>query len=135
MNDELQYHVLKHLQSNPQASQRELARALGISLGRTNHCVRAVIERGWVKAQNFRRSNNKLAYAYLLTPEGIEQKTRILARFLKRKEAEYQALQDELEQLTAEASAEGLLPASSRPGSPKPGQEPGNRASKASINC
>ncbi|MEA3642084.1 MAG: MarR family EPS-associated transcriptional regulator [Lamprobacter sp.] len=109
MNDELQYNVLKHLQANPQASQRELARALGISLGRTNHCVRAVIERGWVKAQNFRRSNNKLAYAYLLTPEGIEQKARILARFLKRKEAEYLALQAELEQLTAEAKAEGLL--------------------------
>ncbi|WP_328985136.1 MarR family EPS-associated transcriptional regulator [Thiorhodovibrio winogradskyi] len=106
MNDELQYHVLKHLQANPQASQRDLARALGISLGRTNYCVRAVIERGWVKARNFRRSNNKLAYAYLLTPEGIEQKTRILARFLKRKEAEYQALQAEIEQLRAEAKTE-----------------------------
>jgi hypothetical protein len=77
LNDELQYHVLKHLQAHPQASQLELARALGISLGRTNHCVRAV----------------------------IEQKTRILARFLKRKQAEYQALQAELEQLTAEAKA------------------------------
>ncbi|WP_416274593.1 hypothetical protein [Lamprobacter sp.] len=68
------------------------------------------------KAQDFRRSNNKLADADLLTPEGIEQKTRILARFLKRKEAEYQALQAELEQLTAEAKAEGLLdPESAKP--------------------
>ncbi|HCS92117.1 MAG: MarR family EPS-associated transcriptional regulator [Thiohalocapsa sp. PB-PSB1] len=109
LNDELHYRVLKHLQANPKASQRELAHALGISLGRTNYCVRAFIERGWVRAQSFRRSNNKRAYAYLLTPEGIEQKARLLARFITRKEAKYDALQVELEQLTAEAEAEGLI--------------------------
>ena len=109
MNEDLSFRALRALQSNPRLSQRQLAQALGISLGKTNYCVRALIERGLVTAQRFRTSNNKLAYAYLLTPEGIETKTRITARFLKRKRAEYDALKAELEQLTAEAEREGLL--------------------------
>ena len=109
MNEDLSFRALRALQSNPRLSQRQLAQALGISLGKTNYCVRALIERGLVTAQRFRTSNNKLAYAYLLTPEGIETKTRITARFLKRKRAEYNALKAELEQLTAEAEREGLL--------------------------
>lgn len=102
MNDELHYRFLRHLQSNPQATQRQLAQALGISLGRTNYCVRALIERGWVKVQNFRRSDNKLAYSYLLTPQGIDAKARITARFLKRKRAEYEVLKAEIAALAAE---------------------------------
>ncbi|RKT45216.1 MarR family EPS-associated transcriptional regulator [Thiocapsa rosea] len=105
MTDDLHYRVLKHLETHPEATQRDLAKALGISLGSTNFCVRAVIDQGWVKVQNFRRSDNKLAYAYLLTPQGIEAKTRITARFLQRKRAEYEALKAEIEQLAEEVGS------------------------------
>ena len=108
MNEDLSFRALRALQANPRLSQRQLAQALGISLGKTNYCVRALIERGLVTAQRFRTSNNKRAYAYLLTPEGLETKARITARFLQRKRAEYDVLKAELEQLTAEAEAEGL---------------------------
>jgi EPS-associated MarR family transcriptional regulator len=105
LNDDLTFRALRHLEANPQLSQRELSRALGISLGRTNYCLRALAERGLVKVRNFRRSNNKRAYAYYLTPAGLEQKARLIARFLQRKEAEYEALQAEIEQLRAEVAA------------------------------
>lgn len=102
--NELHYKVLRLLAERPEATQRELALALGVSLGRTNYCVRALLERGWVKMQNFRTSRNKLAYLYLLTPQGIEAKARLAARFLKRKEAEYAALREEIARLRAEVS-------------------------------
>ncbi len=102
VTDDLHYRVLKNLEAHPEATQRDLAKALGISLGSTNFCVCALIEQGWVKVQNFRRSDNKRAYAYLLTPQGIEAKARITARFLKRKEAEYEALRAEIDQLRTE---------------------------------
>ncbi len=72
----------------------------------TNDCVRALVDQGWAKVQNVRNSNNKLAYAYLLTPQGIEAKARIAARLLQRKRAEYEALKAEIEQLAAEVQAE-----------------------------
>jgi EPS-associated MarR family transcriptional regulator len=102
MNEERHYQVLKHLAANPQATQRDLAKALGLSLGSTNFCIRAVIDQGWLKVQNFRNSHNKRAYAYLLTPEGLAAKAHLTARFLQRKRAEYVALQAEIEELTAE---------------------------------
>ena len=113
MSDELHYRLLQALKANPQATQRELAQVLGISLGSTNYCLRALVERGWVKMQNFRKSDNKLAYAYLLTPEGIDAKARIAVRFLKRKRAEFDALKAEIEQLAAEVERED--PASQTP--------------------
>jgi EPS-associated MarR family transcriptional regulator len=79
---------------------------MGLSLGSTNYCIRAVIDRGWLKVQNFRNSRNKRAYAYLLTPEGIAAKAQLTARFLQRKRAEYAALQLEIEQLAAELQAQ-----------------------------
>jgi EPS-associated MarR family transcriptional regulator len=109
MTDDLHYRVLKHLEAHPDATQRDLAKALGISLGSTNYCVRALIDQGWVKVQNFRKSNHKLAYADLLTPQGIEAKAQITARFLKRKRAEYQALETEIAQLAAEVRANQAL--------------------------
>ena len=102
MTDELHYRLLQALESNPQATQRDLARDLGISLGGTNYRLRAVIDRGWVTMQNFRNRNNKRAYAYRLTPDGIDAKARIAVRFLKRKRSEYEALKVEIEQLAAE---------------------------------
>jgi len=102
MDDELHYRALKHLQANPYATQRELAKVLGISLGRTNYCLRALADRGWIKVQNFRRSNNKLAYAYLLTPGGIQAKAQVVRKLLERKRAEYSRLRRVIDELAAE---------------------------------
>ena len=84
-------------------SQRELAEALGVSLGKTNYCLKALLDRGLIKVQNFRNSKNKAAYAYYLTPEGMRRKAGLTAGFLKRKIAEYQLLKREIELLKAEA--------------------------------
>ena len=107
VNDDLQLQALRLLQANPALSQRDLAKALGISLGGTNYCLRALIDQGWIKIQNFRNSRNKRAYLYLLTPQGIDAKARIAARFLQRKEAEYAALHAEIARLRAELKADG----------------------------
>lgn len=98
--------VLKFLQANPNLSQRELAEAMGVSLGKANYCLKALVEKGFVKLGNFSRSQNKRAYAYLLTPAGIEEKTRIVLAFLKRKEAEFEAIHREIQQLRAELPAD-----------------------------
>jgi EPS-associated MarR family transcriptional regulator len=100
--EDLHYKLLKLLQANPDLSQRRLAQELDISLGKTNYCLRALIEKGWVKADNFRRSTNKVAYAYLLTPHGIEARARATVQFLRRKVAEHEALANEIELLRDE---------------------------------
>lgn len=102
MSDDIHYRVLRALSANPEITQRELAEVLGVSLGKANYCVRALIGKGWVKANNFKNNNNKLAYAYLLTPQGIEAKARITYRFLRRKLEEYEALEQEIARLRAE---------------------------------
>jgi len=99
LQEETHYRVLQVLEQKPAVTQRELADDLGVSLGKVNYCLRALIDKGWVKARNFKNSNRKWAYAYLLTPKGIENKTRITARFLKRKMAEYEALKKEIADL------------------------------------
>ena len=104
LTDEYRYKILKELEANPKISQRELAKGLGISLGRANFCVQALIERGFVKARNFQNSQNKKAYIYCLTPKGIEARAGITLQFLKYKMAEYQALKTEIERLQVEAS-------------------------------
>jgi EPS-associated MarR family transcriptional regulator len=91
--------LLRLLEQNPNLSQRELAQAMGVSLGKANYCLKALIEKGFVKFGRFRQSANKPAYAYLLTPAGIEEKTRIVRAFLRHKEAEYEAIQQEIESL------------------------------------
>ena len=98
----LQFQVLRRLHDNPDLSQRTLAKELGISLGSINYCFQALMEKGWVKMQNFSHSQHKLGYAYLLTPTGLTEKSRLTVRFLKRKKAEYEALHQEIEQLKAE---------------------------------
>lgn len=105
---EVHYRLLKLLEAKPHLSQRALARELGISLGKINYCIAAVVEKGWVKAQNFRDSQNKLAYAYLLTPRGIEQKAALTANFLRRKIAEYDSLKEEIAQLRREVRDRGV---------------------------
>jgi EPS-associated MarR family transcriptional regulator len=94
--------VLRLLEADPGLSQRDLSQALGISLGKTNYCMRALLDKGLVKMQNFRNSNNKLGYAYLLTPAGIAAKTDLTRSFLKIKIQEYEILRREIEELKRE---------------------------------
>lgn len=103
LNDEYRYRILKLLEADPEVSQRTLAKELGISLGRANYCLKALIERGLVKAGNFRNSNNRSGYAYYLTPKGMEEKAKVTLQFLKCKIAEYEALKHEIENLRHEA--------------------------------
>ncbi len=113
--------VLRALQDNPQLSQRQLAELIGVSLGKTNYCLRALIEKGYVKADNFSQNPRKLGYVYQLTPSGIAAKAKITARFLKRKLEEHEALSREIEDLRAEVkSLEG---------------QPGDGASDTSIEA
>jgi EPS-associated MarR family transcriptional regulator len=100
--EDTHFRVLRLLQDNPKLTQRELAQELGVSLGAVNFCLKALLEKGAIKIQNFHNSKRKLAYAYLLTPKGIAQKAAITARFLQRKMAEYERLKAEIEALQHE---------------------------------
>ena len=102
MNEEIAYKVIKIIESNPEISQRQLAGSLGISLGKTNYCIKALVEKGIIKVRNFKNSHKKLAYTYLLTPKGINEKAKITYRFLKKRLAEYKQLHEEIEELRAE---------------------------------
>jgi len=104
LSEEVRYKLLKLLEPNPKLSQREVAQHLGISLGKANYCLKALIDKGWVKAANFKNSKNKAAYMYLLTPRGIEEKSRVTAQFLQIKMREYEALKDEIDQIRVEAA-------------------------------
>ena len=106
LNEETHLKVLRLLEGNPRLSQREVSEALGVSLGKTNFCLKALIDKGLIKVQSFRKSQNKLAYAYLLTRIGIAEKSVITARFLKRKMAEYEHLQAEITALQIEVNSE-----------------------------
>ena len=101
-NQELEYRALKILEQQPDLTQRQLAEELGVSLGKTHYLVKSLIDVGWVKLDNFQRSDNKWGYAYLLTPMGIVEKAAITARFLVRKQLEYTQLQEEIIQLQEE---------------------------------
>lgn len=107
LTDEYRYKILKLVSDNPEISQRELASQLGVSLGKVNFCLRALIDKGLVKASNFRNSQNKLAYMYLLTPKGWEEKASVTSHFLRSKIQEYERLQAEIEALRLEASQLG----------------------------
>jgi EPS-associated MarR family transcriptional regulator len=103
---EIHLKVLRHLEDNPEVSQRELAAVLGVSLGKANYCLKALINKGLIKASNFKNNANKRAYLYVLTPKGIETKARVSVRFLRRKIEEYEALKLEIEQLKTEISTQ-----------------------------
>ena len=105
LSEDLRYKLLKLLAEEPQISQRDLAVRLGISVGKTNYCLSALVEKGFVKINNFRKSDNKLAYAYLLTAGGIEEKTKVTVNFLQRKVREYAELQEEIVALRREVLA------------------------------
>ena len=101
-------HVMKALgvlEKNPELSQRQLAEALGISLGKTHFILNSLIDVGLVKVDNFTRSDNKLGYAYLLTPRGLVEKAKVTKRFLSRKQREYKALEQQIADLTKEVES------------------------------
>ena len=96
MNDELSIKLFRELEKTPEQSQRLLSQSCGVSLGSIHYCLKALIEKGYVKARNFKNAQNKLAYAYILTPSGLNLKKELTLSFLKRKQAEYDALQKEI---------------------------------------
>lgn len=100
--EEIRYYLLNYIERNPHATQRELASELGISLGKLNYCLKALIDKGWIKAGRFYRSSRKREYAYLLTPQGLETKARLTATFLQVKMKEYDQLRREIETLQEE---------------------------------
>ena len=104
--DELRLRVLRALEANPELSQRQLAAELGVSLGGVNYALKALIERGFVKADNFRRSGSKVAYLYVLTPKGIAEKSSLATAFLGRKLEEYEVLRQEIEALKGEVGSD-----------------------------
>ena len=107
LTDEIRLRILRELENDPGLSQRDLAKALGVSLGRTNYCLRALVEKGLVKVENFRKSGNKLAYVYQLTPRGISDKARITRRYLQIKLKEFKALESEIDELRKEVTDTG----------------------------
>ena len=109
INQELEYRALKILEQRPDMTQRELAEELGVSLGKTHYLVKSLIDVGWVKLDNFQRSDNKWGYAYLLTPKGIVEKAAITARFLVRKQREYNNLHLEIQRLQEEVERQQKL--------------------------
>jgi EPS-associated MarR family transcriptional regulator len=102
ITDEVRYRLLTYLADHPDTTQRELAEALGVSVGKAHYCLTALMGRGLVKMRNFRNSSNKGAYAYVLTPKGLEEKVNVTYAFLRRKMAEYDVLKTEIERLSAE---------------------------------
>lgn len=102
INQELEYRALKILEERPDLTQRQLSQALGVSLGKTNYLLKSLIEVGWVKLDNFQKSDNKWGYAYFLTPTGVAEKAAITLRFLKRKKQEFDNLEIEIAKLQQE---------------------------------
>ena len=99
MNTELSIKLIKELERAPEQSQRALSQSCGVSVGSIHYCLNALIEKGYVKARNFKNAQNKMAYAYILTPAGLNLKTELTLAFLKRKQAEYESLQKEIAEL------------------------------------
>ena len=107
LSDEFRYQILKRLEANPELTQRELARELGVSLGKVNYGLRALVDLGLIKAKNFANSRNKQAYIYVLTPKGIQAKGRTAVRYFRQKLAEYEMIQRDLEELRREMARLG----------------------------
>jgi EPS-associated MarR family transcriptional regulator len=105
MTTELQFRVLRLLELNPHLSQRVVSKSLGVSLGSVNYCLNALVAKGSIKISNFRNNHNKWVYAYLLTPQGLAEKTALATAFLKRKINEYEELRAEIETLKSEVKA------------------------------
>ena len=108
MQEDTRFRVLRALQDNPRLTQRELSERLGVSLGATNFVLRALMDKGAIKIRNFRGNTRKLSYAYILTPNGLAEKASLTARFLERKQKEYESLKAEIEAVSKELEQETL---------------------------
>jgi len=102
MNQELSIKIIRELEKAPEQSQRALSKRCGVSLGSVHYCINALVKKGYVKARNFKNAQNKMAYAYTLTPSGIKLKKELTLVFLKRKQAQYEALKKEIKVLEAD---------------------------------
>lgn len=102
--DEIQLKVLRILHKQPELSQRNIAKELGVSLGGINYCFKALVEKGWIKLENFSASKHKLGYIYVLTPSGVMSKSKLTVNFLKKKLLEYEHLSNEINALKAETA-------------------------------
>ena len=114
IQEDTYFRVMRILQENPDLTQRELAEKLGVSVGGLNYCLKALMDKGWVKMQNFQNSKKKFKYVYLLTPQGIAEKVKLTSCFIERKMQEYEALKAEIESLHQDfklADKEGTLKA------------------------
>jgi EPS-associated MarR family transcriptional regulator len=107
IQEDTYFRVMRILQENPDLTQRELAEKLGVSVGGLNYCLKALMDKGWVKMQNFQNSKNKFKYVYLLTPQGIAERVALTSRFLDRKMQEYEALKAEIESLHQDVQLAG----------------------------
>ena len=107
LENEEALHIFREIDKSPELTQRELSSRLGISLGKVNFLINALIRKGFVKVENFKKSSNKISYFYCLTPGGIEEKSRMTYHFLKRKMREYEVLEREIQQLRKEVRASG----------------------------
>ena len=96
---QVHFDLLRKFEANPEYTQRELSKEMGVSLGKVNYCIKKLVGKGWVKLTNFSHNPNKVGYAYLLTPKGIEEKTRLTYAFLKIKSEEYEMLKEEISKL------------------------------------
>lgn len=108
LQEDTYFRVMRILQNNPDLTQRELAEKLDVSVGCLNYCLKALMEKGWIKMLNFTHSKNKFGYVYVLTPRGIAQKATLTGRFLKRKMEEYETLKLEIEALQGEIKSTDL---------------------------
>jgi len=107
IQEDTYFRVMRILQENPDLTQRELAEKLGVSVGGLNYCLNALMDKGWIKMQNFQNSKNKFKYVYLLTPQGIAEKVSLTSRFLDRKMQEYETLKAEIESLHQDVQSAG----------------------------
>jgi len=107
IQEDTYFRVMRILQESPDLTQRELAEKLGVSVGGLNYCLKALMDKGWVKMQNFQNSKNKFKYVYLLTPQGIAERVALTSRFLDRKMQEYEALKAEIESLHQDVQQAG----------------------------
>lgn len=105
-HDEIYYQIIRQLSNEPGTSQRQLASTMGISLGKANYCLKALLDKGLLKAERFKSSQNKVAYLYLLTPKGVEAKAKLTKQFLAVKQAEYERIKEEIALLQSEVANE-----------------------------
>ncbi len=105
---EIRYRLLKVLSQDPHLGQRDMAKRMGISLGKVNYCVSELASKGWIKIIRFKSAKNKIPYTYMLTPKGLEEKARLTLRFLKRKLSEYEEIKKQIRELHHEVEANGL---------------------------